>query len=117
MGPRLSRRSTLVALYQRSRTSRGKARITVIVALTVRRGSAPMRSEGPRRRNDRAAVAEVGPIRGRERIAMSTIANRPRLGTVPRKPGPAITDFGDQRIVIRGVDRDLYNRLDEAIGE
>jgi Uma2 family endonuclease len=48
---------------------------------------------------------------------MSTIANRPRLGTGPRKPGPAITDFGDQRIVIRGVDRDLYNRLDEAIGE
>ncbi len=48
---------------------------------------------------------------------MSTIANRPRPGTAPRKPGPAITDFGDQRIVIRGVDRDLYNRLDGAIDE
>jgi Uma2 family endonuclease len=48
---------------------------------------------------------------------MSTIANRPRPGTAPRKPGPPITGFGDQCIVIQGIDRDLYNRLDEAIGE
>jgi Uma2 family endonuclease len=48
---------------------------------------------------------------------MSTIANRPRPGTATRRRTPAITDFGDQRIVIRGVDRDLYNRLDEAIDE
>jgi len=48
---------------------------------------------------------------------MSTIANRPRPGTAPREPASAITAFGDQRIVIRGVDRDLYNRLGEAIDE
>jgi Uma2 family endonuclease len=48
---------------------------------------------------------------------MSTIAKRPRSGIAPREPAPAITGFGDQRIVIRGVDRDLYNRLDEAIDE
>jgi Uma2 family endonuclease len=76
-----------------------------------------MRSEGPRRRNERAPVVSVGLIRGMEQIAMSTIANRPRLGTATRQPTPAITDFGDQRIVIRGLDPDLYNRLDEAIGE
>jgi hypothetical protein len=48
---------------------------------------------------------------------MSTIARRPRSGTAPRKLGPAVTGFGDQCIVIRGIDPDLYNRLDEAIGE
>jgi Uma2 family endonuclease len=88
-----------------------------IIALTVRRESAPIRSDGPRRRNERVAVARVGLIQEREQSAMSTIAKRPRPGTAPREPRPAITDFGDQRIVIRGVDRDLYNRLDEAIDE
>jgi Uma2 family endonuclease len=62
-------------------------------------------------------VASTDPIQEMEPSAMSTIANRRRPGTAPRESGPAITDFGDQRIVIRGVDRDLYNRLDEAIDE
>ena len=88
-----------------------------IVALTAFWESAPMRSEGPRRRNGRETVVSVGLIRDGERNTMSTIANRPRPGTAPREPASVITDFGDQRIVIRGVDRDLYNRLDEAIGE
>jgi Uma2 family endonuclease len=48
---------------------------------------------------------------------MSTIAKRARPSSAPRGPGAVITDFGDQRIVIRGIDRDLYNRLDEAIDE
>jgi Uma2 family endonuclease len=41
--------------------------------------------------------------------------------TTPPKATPAPRGFapppGDQRIVIRGVDPDLYNRIDEAIGE
>jgi Uma2 family endonuclease len=76
-----------------------------------------MRSEGPRRSNKRATVAGAGLIQELEQRAMSTIAKRPRPGTAPRGSASAITDFGDQRIVIRGIDRDLYNRLDEAIDE
>lgn len=48
---------------------------------------------------------------------MSTIANPRRPEAVPPEPRVAITDFGDQRIVIRGVGRHVYDLLDEAIGE
>src|SRR5262249_54469987 len=48
---------------------------------------------------------------------MSTIANPPRPERAPRQPAAAVTDFGDQRIVIRGVGRHVYDVLDEAIGE
>jgi Uma2 family endonuclease len=48
---------------------------------------------------------------------MSTIAKRPRPGTAPGESRPAITSFGDQSIVIRGVGRHVYDVLDEAIGE
>jgi Uma2 family endonuclease len=48
---------------------------------------------------------------------MSTIANPPRPEKAPRQPAAAVTDFGDQRIIIRGVGRHVYDVLDEAIGE
>jgi Uma2 family endonuclease len=48
---------------------------------------------------------------------MSTIASPPRPGAAPREPAAAISDFGDQRIVIRGVGRHVYDVLDEAIGD
>jgi hypothetical protein len=48
---------------------------------------------------------------------MSTIANPPRPEKAPRQPAAAVTDFGDQRIVIRGVGRHVYDVMDEAIGE
>ena len=35
----------------------------------------------------------------------------------PRRQVSLPIESGDQRIVIRGADRDLYERLDEAIGE
>jgi Uma2 family endonuclease len=46
---------------------------------------------------------------------MSTLATtRPMAGPGRSSSGPILED---QRIVIRGVDRDLYDRLDAAIGE
>jgi Putative restriction endonuclease len=47
---------------------------------------------------------------------MSNLAPTPSM-VLPRRPAPVPIESGDQRIVIRGVDRELYNRLDEAIGE
>jgi Uma2 family endonuclease len=46
---------------------------------------------------------------------MSTLATI-QPATAPAAPSTAVIP-GDQRIVIQGVDRDLYNRLDEVIGE
>jgi Uma2 family endonuclease len=46
---------------------------------------------------------------------MSTLTATPPMAA-PIRP-PFVPLPGDQRIVIRGVDPDLYNRLDEAIGE
>jgi Uma2 family endonuclease len=48
---------------------------------------------------------------------MSTIANRRRPDAAVPGHGQAITNFGNQRIVIRGVGRQVYDVLDEAIGE
>ncbi len=48
---------------------------------------------------------------------MSTIASPPRPEAAPRESAAAMSDFGDQRIVIRGVGRHVYDVLDEAIGE
>ncbi len=47
---------------------------------------------------------------------MSTIAPSPPMA-FPRRQVSLPIESGDQRIVIRGADRDLYERLDEAIGE
>lgn len=46
---------------------------------------------------------------------MSTLATI-QPTSAPAHPATEVIP-GDQRIVIQGVDRDLYNRLDEAIGE
>ena len=49
---------------------------------------------------------------------MSAITTR--RPPAPKSPAPEPlpdNDFGDQRIVIRGVDWDLYDRLSDAIGE
>src|SRR5262245_45090820 len=65
----------------------------------------------------RLILIGAGLIPEREQNAMSTIANPPRPEKAPRQPMAAVTDFGDQRIVIRGVGRHVYDVLDEAIGE
>ncbi len=46
---------------------------------------------------------------------MSTLTTTPPMAA-PGRPSSELIP-GDQRIVIRGVDPDLYNRLDAAIGE
>ena len=49
---------------------------------------------------------------------MSTATRRPRPASAMSPPQPAVTDgIGDQKIIIRGVDWQLYNLLDEAITE
>ena len=48
---------------------------------------------------------------------MSAITSRPRSQTAPSSPGGAGPVLGDQRIVIRGVGRHVYECLSEAIGE
>ncbi len=47
---------------------------------------------------------------------MTRAASRPRPKTPTRPPAPAIADFGNQRMVLRGVDKHVYAVLDEAIG-
>ncbi len=46
---------------------------------------------------------------------MSTLTTIQPIAAAGRQAAATIS--GDQRIVIRGVDADLYNRIDEAIGE
>ncbi len=49
---------------------------------------------------------------------MSAITTRPRSSsTIPPTPGAPVTVPGEQRIVIRGLSWDLYDRLSDAIGE
>ena len=48
---------------------------------------------------------------------MSAITSRPRSQAAPSSPGGAGPVLGDQRIVIRGVGRHVYECLSEAIGE
>jgi len=48
---------------------------------------------------------------------MSAITSRPRSQTAPSSPGGAGPVLGDQRIVIRGVGRHVYECLSDAIGE
>ena len=48
---------------------------------------------------------------------MSTIANPSRPEAAPAGSSAVVPDFGDQRIIIRGVDRHVYDVLDRAIGE
>ena len=48
---------------------------------------------------------------------MSAITSRPRFQTAPSSPGGGGPVLGDQRIVIRGVGRHVYECLSEAIGE
>jgi Uma2 family endonuclease len=48
---------------------------------------------------------------------MSTIASRARSSPASSSPRPPRLDQADHRIVISGVDWDLYDRLSEAIGE
>lgn len=47
---------------------------------------------------------------------MPRIASTPRQKAATRPPTPAIADFGNQRIVLSGVDKRVYAVLDEAIG-
>lgn len=47
---------------------------------------------------------------------MTRIASTPRPKGETRPPAPTIADFGNQRIVLRGVGKDVYALLDEAIG-
>ena len=48
---------------------------------------------------------------------MTTIATRPRPLVAPPLPEEDFANLGDQRIVIRGVGRQVYDCLSEAIGE
>jgi Uma2 family endonuclease len=48
---------------------------------------------------------------------MSTIARTPQPAIAPRAESLSRPAQGDQRIVIRVVDRDLYDRLSDAVGE
>ncbi len=48
---------------------------------------------------------------------MSTTATRPRPQKARPSPGEDSLDMGDRRIVIRGVNRHVYDCLSEAIGE
>ena len=49
---------------------------------------------------------------------MSTVTRRPRPASATMPPQSAIADgIGDQKIVIRAVGWDVYDRLDEAISE
>ena len=48
---------------------------------------------------------------------MTTIARRPRPHAAPLLSARDVSGHGDQRIVIRGVGRHVYDSLSEAIGE
>jgi Uma2 family endonuclease len=50
-------------------------------------------------------------------MSMTTSTSPTALPGDPTASQPFLTAQGDQRIVIRGVDRDLYDRLSQAIGE
>ncbi len=47
---------------------------------------------------------------------MTRIAKTPLPRTASEPPAPAIADFGNQRMVLRGVAKHVYAVLDEAIG-
>ncbi len=49
---------------------------------------------------------------------MSTLVTRPRVSpALPASSGPSSVVLGEQRITIRGLSWDLYDRLSDAIGE
>ena len=72
---------------------------------------------GPRCPNGLVTVIAAGPIRARESKAMSTIANPSATRGRAARSRDGHFRLRDQRIVIRGVDRHVYDVLDEAIGE